>query len=170
MNRLVELLGGEVHIPKRPGQRGDVVAVYLGEAEAEGAPFVCERFQIENFRRRTSGLHFIVVEDCSQVRQLVLVRRARPPRPNPRRSRRRPARRTPASWGCHARPRRRELFLSQDVRHGSSRGGSVKLVDLKIALVGEHGVECEAAGPLLSTQRSRSGQRGSSGLWSRMSS
>jgi len=57
VNRLVELLGGEVHILKRPGQRGDVVAVYLGEAEAEGAPFVCE-----GSRSRISA---VVPADCT---------------------------------------------------------------------------------------------------------
>jgi len=136
VNRLVELLGGEVHIPKRPGQGGDVVAIYLGEAEAEGAPFVCERFQIENFRRRTSGLHFILVEDLQSGSTVCACAESAASQNEPSSISPSPGTTNTRLLGLPCEAWAPRTFLSQD------SGGSVKLVDLKIALVGEHAVRC----------------------------
>ena len=146
MNRLVD--GGEVHISKRPGQRGDVVAVYLGEAEAEGASFVCERFQIENFRRRTSGLHFILVEDLQSGSTVCACAESAASQNEPSSISPSPGTTNTRLLGLPCEASAPGTFpVSGCPPRIESRRPSVKLVDLKIALVGGQGVECEAAGP-----------------------
>src|SRR5262249_13140000 len=52
--------------------RRDVVAVDLGDREAEGAPFVGERLEVLNLASRPRRLHLVVVDDRREVRNAVL--------------------------------------------------------------------------------------------------